>query len=548
MKLEKIPEYLTATVVVVVGVILALYAGKLSGAGQYKQIVMAVAGVVGVILGIRLRAKSWMMIPLLGAFGGTFPALHIPITLEALTTAYVFGIFLVLKALKIVRRQPTFDLVDFFLLCMLLLLAAAFIRNPVGLLIFGSERIAGKAYVYVVIACLGYWVLARATLTPQQAQWLPLATVFVTCCDSFTGFIGDHFPGIGSRLSQIYSGFATSEELNGGADVSEDEIGRILYLKNSGGSITQAATSYFNPISLLNPLYFFRFSAFFIGVFMILFSGFRSALVGSILFFLTAGWVRSGWSFVLKSVLLIVPAFAIIIIAQGSVINLPMSVQRTLSFLPGHWDADAKANAVGSTNWRFEMWKDALTTDVYIHNKWLGDGFGVNRREWEAVQEAMSRGIQLRLEAESQAIMGGFHSGPISTIRYVGYVGLVFYYFLIFALAAKGLRLVRAATGTPFFNYAIFNCVGWIIHPFGFTFIFGAFDSLMPAVILGIGYMKLLENALADYRAQERAEESRSSEMGSLAPNLHRPLPSNRPELGGHRPSMNRPLPSGARG
>ena len=75
---------------------------------------------------------SYFPFSTLGSFGGMFPALQLPLTLQHLAICYVFGVFLVLKALKVVRRRPTFDLVDLLMLVILLLLIAAFIRNPVG--------------------------------------------------------------------------------------------------------------------------------------------------------------------------------------------------------------------------------------------------------------------------------------------------------------------------------------------------------------------------------------------------------------------------------
>ena len=43
--------------------------------------------------------------------------------------------------------------------------------------------------------------------------------------------------------------------------------------------------------------------------------------------------------------LLLVPAMGILVASQGTIVELPLSIQRSLSFLPGRWDPNALGDA-----------------------------------------------------------------------------------------------------------------------------------------------------------------------------------------------------------
>lgn len=510
MHLERLREYFTILLVTVCGVLLALYAGAKAGAGEFKLVLAAMGGLLLLIIGSKAGEKTWLLIPLSMSLDGFIPALGLGITIHNFVVLYVFGIFLILKCFKRNLRKPIFDLADVFLLLLLGLLAFAFFRNPTGALGFGSERIGGRPYSLVAIACFGYWVLSRVTITPREALWLPVGMVASNLLHAGAAFIGDMFPTLGGFLVKFYSGFAprSLQTLSTAAVDPDAGTGRTTYLGRAGSSMMQAICSYFKPLSAMLPIYPLSSLIFYSGMLAVLLSGFRSGLAGVILFFLLAGWFRSGVSHLVLSTLIVAPLLAILMIGQGTLFELPRSAQRTLSFLPGHWDPIAVSDAEGSTEWRMEMWIEALTTDRYIKNKILGDGFGADRRDLEAVVTAESRGIRMHLDAEGQAIMGGFHSGPISTIRVVGFVGLIVYYLLTLVMACKAYVLIVRAKNTSYFPFALFTLVSTVYYPLMFTFVFGAFDSDIGRTIVTLGLMKALGASLERYPSNKEASGS----------------------------------------
>ncbi len=148
---------------------------------------------------------------------------------------------------------------------------------------------------------------------------------------------------------------------------------------------------------------------------------------------------------------------------NSAVHPLPISVQRSLSALPGEWDSRAVKDAEGSTEWRLDMWKDIPKGTRYIHNKVMGDGFGFSQAELSAMERQTFFGGDI--SPEDFLIIGAFHNGPLSTIRFVGAIGLVLYYTLLIYMAVLAWRLIRVTQGTDFFPFALFVGLAIIWEP-----------------------------------------------------------------------------------
>jgi hypothetical protein len=184
-------------------------------------------------------------------------------------------------------------------------------------------------------------------------------------------------------------------------------------------------------------------------------------------------------------------------------------VQRTLSWLPGDWSYEAVSDAQGSTEWRVEMWKIALTDRSYINNILIGDGFGFTH--WElgiihAADSARLQGIDVGITSQEAALrVGNYHSGPVSTIKIVGVVGLILYAVLFTSVAVYAHRLLVRARGTPLFEVALFLCIPNIYFPFVFIAVFGGFDPAFAITLLTVGLMQLFERALGQVENTRQA-------------------------------------------
>jgi drug/metabolite transporter (DMT)-like permease len=206
--------------------------------------------------------------------------------------------------------------------------------------------------------------------------------------------------------------------------------------------------------------------------------------------------------------------FILVLFATGGVLltflplKIPFTFQRTLSFLPGNWDQEAVLDAKGSTEWRLDMWKEVITSDRYIHNKILGDGFGLPRTDYEAQLSSFMTGVNAyegKLAAqESFMINGDFHSGPLSLVRFVGVVGGALFLTLLFMMASYSYKLIEKSHGTPFEFCTLFVCIPLFVEPIFYLFIFGDFKAELPSTLYNIGFMNMISASITMYKNKEQ--------------------------------------------
>jgi O-antigen ligase len=111
---------------------------------------------------------------------------------------------------------------------------------------------------------------------------------------------------------------------------------------------------------------------------------------------------------------------------------LPLSAQRSISFLPVKVDPIASADAKTSLAWRLEMWR--LVAKEIPRNLWLGKGYGIDPTDLYLAEESFKRGFMNDYELAARS--ADYHSGLLSIIVPFGVVGTAAV-FLFFMAAAR---------------------------------------------------------------------------------------------------------------
>jgi hypothetical protein len=185
------------------------------------------------------------------------------------------------------------------------------------------------------------------------------------------------------------------------------------------------------------------------------------------------------------------------LISLQSVVQLPTTMQRALSWLPGDWDEEVVEEANWSSQWRFEMWAWAWNDDRILRDRVWGQGFGLSLDDMNIIAQSMlyqgSTGFIGGSDREGTMIMGSFHNGPLSTIKYIGIVGLVLYYPLMCYMAVVAWRLCKRAMGTRAFTLSLFVGIPIIYEPFNFVFIFGGLDSNYSQLLFWAGLLNMTQ-------------------------------------------------------
>jgi len=489
---------LGAFAIIGLGIIFAYFAGNYVADEDYGPLFIVIGGVAAALIFFGLGRRLYLLIPICWGLTGKIGVLPIPFNIGQLvvlaSSAYFFGDIIFQKRTK----KAPFGMIDLWIWINLLYLVSVFFRNPVGFAFLGSGgRVGGMPYVNVLLATFAYLILNRVRITPEYARKLPMWVLAVAAFSAFAGGVAMFAPQVGLILGRVYSAFAPVN-LMGDITIHDTRFG---FLQTLGTTLVIYVVAQTNPLSLIHPRHFFSLCLYLSAQVMILLSGFRNAIVTSILYTVFAVSLRDRFMGVVKITL----AFTFILSAAITLsfmnINIPWTAQRALCFLPGNWDQDAVRDAQGSSEWRFEMWRIALSSDKYIHNKIFGDGFGFLRADFERGIDMMSgKGSLKEGEAEQEMFLldGDFHSGPVGSIRFVGYVGLALLFPLFFFLIRMAWRLSYLSLGTKYETCVLFYCIPIIILPIFFLFVFGDYRQDLVEIIVSVGIMNSLKKSIEE--------------------------------------------------
>jgi hypothetical protein len=303
------------------------------------------------------------------------------------------------------------------------------LTGGIGLKALGSAVYGGKKYVFLFLSIFSYFALTARRISPQQARWF-VALFFL---GRVTSAIGDFYPIAPSWLTPVFYIFPPSSY--------DPDNPFVVGVTRLGGVGAAAIGVYFWMLARYGirgiflsgkPWRAVLLLVLFVLVFL---GGFRTALflfaATFIIKFFMEGLHRTPLLLVFGLIGLM-GCVALVPLAH----KLPYTFQRTLAFLPLDLDADAKASADDSLDWRMRMWT-ALLPQVPKHLL-LGQGYAFSSEEYN---EMMSGGIlgnaagKFDAAQNPLALAGDYHNGMLAVILPFGIWGvLVMFWFLAAAL------------------------------------------------------------------------------------------------------------------
>ena len=481
--------------VAVVAIFVALYLGINAATAQGETIAWVLAS-AAVITCISLGRKVWLLIPFMTALG---IQLRIPGQPDTGLLGQVLALGFCLP-LFLIRKLPfrlAWTELEFWMLLLTAFVVQVYMRNPVGLNLFGGTSVGAKPYFIYVICLVSGLLLSGLRVPASDLKWVLRLSIVGGLLNLAVSILGSLVNEVGYYIggSKVQTDEANYE--NYGQAVDTGKATRIGYLGNFGNNLSLWISSYISPLrACLRPLWAFLVLLALAAAMM---SGFRNnvAAVG-LTFFLGVAY-RSGFSGIAFSFLGVISGLVLLTVVNV-VSPLPPNIQRSLSFLPGTWDHRYSHDAENSSEWRFEIWREVLLTDRWIENKWIGDGLGFKASEL-ASQATMRLGTRSGLsgfDAQRDKILinGDYHSGPVQTIRTIGYIGLIVLLLAQIRLAVHAHRQILRCRGSEWFPLALFIGITLIWTPFFFVFVVGSFTQATASLLLGYGMIRLLENNL----------------------------------------------------
>jgi hypothetical protein len=482
------------------GLALAVFIGTAVGGSDMRVVAGVVASIPAAVLFVKLKTNIWVLLPIGWYLSGRLPWLPIPFTVRDLCFMAVIFFFTLFFATRALPWKRKVGMLDYLIYINLAYLATVYMRNPVGVWAMQSSMVGGRPYFEIALAFGAFIILSRVHITDFIARIFPLFYVIPTWCVGILEVVGRLVPQTAYPIAMMYSGVAVGASSVTSAFQQEAQLGetRVTSLQFAGTSSVLALCAKYNPLTLISPLYPLRTILLAIAFGAIFLSGFRSTLLFAMVTFVLATLLRGRF----KDLWVAGGALLLIVVAmislQGNVLQLPTTMQRALSWLPGQWSDEAVEQAEGSSKWRFEMWEWAWYDDRILRNKVWGQGFGLSIDDMNLIASSLmaGEGGGTRLggsDRENFMITGSFHSGPLSSIKFIGIVGLLLYFPVMCYMALLAWRLCKRALGTRAFSLSLLVGIPIIYEPFNFVFIFGALDSGYPQLLFWAGLLNMTQ-------------------------------------------------------
>jgi len=474
--------------------ILAVVVGSLLPTASVETIGVIWLVVAGMFC-FSLRQNVWKLIPisLLLQGGFNFMPGGFNTTFFMVITAIAFLFLRFLGGARELKYRYKF--IDLLVVGIAVFLIQAYIRNPVGMSVFGSGKIGGKPYLTYTIAILGYFALSMIRTNLQDfAKVVKLMLILAVGEGIYLALCGA-VPTIGFYTERIYGTGISMQTYGTVQTLAESRLG---YLKTLAEVCIVIMCSMWRPITGLVPFYIKPFLVTMFTVGITLLSGFRSRLVYLFFLFVAGTIARKkprDLLVILAGVCILIPS----LIVLSSSVTLPTSIQRSISFLPGVETRDDIAmGAEGSIEWRMEMWKLALGSDDFIKNKILGDGFGMTAMEFQLAQDEKLGYTAFNNYGGIEYYMakGSYHGFHVETIRFIGALGLILVTIFLICLARYSWKMVHYYRGRDELGYVLVVTLPLAIAWLYYWLIFGSFKAPQgfPLIILMAGMVRLLDN------------------------------------------------------
>ncbi|MCO5052384.1 MAG: O-antigen ligase family protein [Verrucomicrobiae bacterium] len=378
----------------------------------------------------------------------------------------------------------------------LIIAGTAQLTGGIGLAAFGGDSFGGKRYIQLLVAIAGFFAIVSHRIPPERAN-LYVGLYFL---GGVTALVGSLAPWIPGGLRMIYALFPVDDarlffnevnteylRLNGLTVAAMSALCFIFALHGLSGLLGIGERARFLPLQFrggfgLNQPW--RVLVFLGLVALAASGGYRSYLITIILYcgalFFLEGLFRSKLSPPLLLLAVLIP-----VVTLPLADKLPLTIQRSLSFLPIEIDPRAEMDAENSSEWRLKIWEQVIPTiPQYLL---IGKGYSIDAREFEKIQTAGQSSSQATAEYAQD-----YHSGPLSLLIPLGSFGVVG--FVWFLVAAYRVLRNNYRHGPPEYRKLnTFLFAFFLVRTFMFIVIYGSFQNDL-VVFTGIVALSLSLN------------------------------------------------------
>lgn len=346
----------------------------------------------------------------------------------------------------------------------IVILVTAYFTKGMGGRAFGGEIWGGRRYWWTIAAILGYFALVSRPISKETAKYL----VPLFFASGITAIGSDIAYAAGPAFYFLFLFFPV--ELAASQVVTESSLYRLTGLAFASTALIYTMILVYGIKGIFDLRHFWRLLAFLVLFGLSLFGGYRSILILAVMVlavqFLYERLYKTIIFPVFVGIFLIAGVFTVVFVDK-----LPLSIQRTLSFLPLEVHPMAKADAMGTLDWRLQMWKIVIPeVPKYLL---MGKGYGYDGTDYFLTQESVRRGYYNAYE--DTMISGNYHNGILTIIIPFGIWGMIG--FLWFVGAGLWVLIRNYRYGDPdLYRYNTFLLAYYVARVCFYFTLYGQFD------------------------------------------------------------------------
>jgi O-antigen ligase len=349
----------------VIALAATFFIGAAIGHGEFIQIYLLFFAIAALIAVFGMGSRYWMLIPI--SFSLNLPAIPFrgrAFELPELTITACSIIFACRYAIN-TRGVTIFRWPHASVILYTIWAAFIFALHPVGMMVTGSSTGGARFYFKIALALASFLIVANQKISERDARWIIRLLVLGSVVNMTIGILEYKlFPAL----------------------VYQDPNTRIEYYT---WHQSMALPAYWFMLWLVSR---YKIKEIFglthpWAVFVVIvciglaaISGKRAGFASVLLLPLIAAILRKEYSFLIAGTVFCAVLVFVLTAGQGTWFNLPLQVQRSLSYLPGNWDWEVRSEfQTGIDPFRQEMrelaWKNIEQRPFF------GQGYGINRQE-----------------------------------------------------------------------------------------------------------------------------------------------------------------------
>jgi hypothetical protein len=424
-------HWLNARLPVVVATLISLVAaagfGISAGEGDFRMVYIGLLGAAVTAVIMMLGDKYWLLLPF--ALTAQIPA--VPVMGKAIELSEIMIMLCTVTfAFRYALKRQRFTLFHSAFAPILLYIAWAgivFYGNPVGLDALGADTGGARFYIKLVLALASFLVIVNQDITERDCRIMIILAVFGSLLTTGNAILNYIRPAAGNHL-------AAEASLDPEAFYTWHQALAIVPIM-----IVMLLLARFRSSALFSAQHVGFLILLLVCCGLVLLSGKRTAVAAVPLALMAAAYIRKEYGFVIFWVTSAVVTLAAVVILHGTLFTLPMVAQRSLSWLPGRWDASLEGMKGGRDEFREGLRQ--LAIEKIKRDPWIGKGYAVDRQ----LTARLNSIVGFTTEKLVLLMAGGssWHNTWLGYAADFGIPGSVLQAVIYLYVLWLGLRLVR---------------------------------------------------------------------------------------------------------